>query len=551
MKRLLFTNGLLFGVSAVTFAGGLLTNTNQNVAFLRNPSRDAAIAIDGVVSNPAGVVFLKDGIHLSVNIQNAHQTRDVTSTFGPFVYGDGNTGTTKKYRGKADAPIVPSLQAAYNKNNWSFQFNFAITGGGGKCEFDKGLGSFESTVAMLPLLSRSLPSMAEGMGLGTIEGMPLIDNYKMDTYMRGRQYYYGFTLGAARKINDNLSVYAGVRGLYGTSNYYGYVRDIQVKVGDNWLPASETFKNYSLASAQDYGVATEQAKEAMAGNKPEDAAEYAAKAKDAYTKAVLYQALGTATEDVTLNCDQWGLGFAPILGVDYKVGNFNFAAKYEFKTRMRLHNKSANSASAENIAVLAKYKDGQKVEDDSPALLTVGAQWEIIPSLRVSAGWHHFFDKAGHMYEHHEQKLGGDTNEYLAGVEYDINKAIQASCGFQKTCYDFTDDYMEDISFNVSSWTFGVGVGIKLKENMKLNLAYFQTNYGDYTTATTNDFNNQSAVAAGIIAPVVAKLTESEEMGAMAAQAAKTALVNSGSLAGSNSFTRTNRVLGIGFDISF
>ena len=137
MKRLLFTNGLLFGVSAVTFAGGLLTNTNQNVAFLRNPSRDAAIAIDGVVSNPAGVVFLKDGIHLSVNIQNAHQTRDVTSTFGPFVYGDGNTGTTKKYRGKADAPIVPSLQAAYNKNNWSFQFNFAITGGGGKCEFDK------------------------------------------------------------------------------------------------------------------------------------------------------------------------------------------------------------------------------------------------------------------------------------------------------------------------------------------------------------------------------------------------------------------------------
>ena len=514
MKRLLFTNGLLFGVSAVTFAGGLLTNTNQNVAFLRNPSRDAAIAIDGVVSNPAGVVFLKDGIHLSVNIQNAHQTRDVTSTFGPFVYGDGNTGTTKKYRGKADAPI-------------------------------------ESTVAMLPLLSRSLPSMAEGMGLGTIEGMPLIDNYKMDTYMRGRQYYYGFTLGAARKINDNLSVYAGVRGLYGTSNYYGYVRDIQVKVGDNWLPASETFKKYSLASAQAYGVATEQAKEAMAGNKAEDAAEYAAKAKDAYTKAVLYQALGTATEDVTLNCDQWGLGFAPIMGIDYKVGNFNFAAKYEFKTRMRLHNKSANSASAENIAVLAKYKDGQKVEDDSPALLTVGAQWEIIPSLRVSAGWHHFFDKAGHMYEHHEQKLGGDTNEYLAGVEYDINKAIQASCGFQKTCYDFTDDYMEDISFNVSSWTFGVGVGIKLKENMKLNLAYFQTNYGDYTTATTNDFNNQSAVAAGIIAPVVAKLTESEEMGAMAAQAAKTALVNSGSLAGSNSFTRTNRVLGIGFDISF
>ena len=33
-------------------AGGLLTNTNQNVSFLRNPARDAAIGIDGVYSNP-------------------------------------------------------------------------------------------------------------------------------------------------------------------------------------------------------------------------------------------------------------------------------------------------------------------------------------------------------------------------------------------------------------------------------------------------------------------------------------------------------------------
>ena len=29
-------------------AGGFLTNTNQNVAFLRNPAREGAIGIDGV-----------------------------------------------------------------------------------------------------------------------------------------------------------------------------------------------------------------------------------------------------------------------------------------------------------------------------------------------------------------------------------------------------------------------------------------------------------------------------------------------------------------------
>ena len=49
------------------YAGGILTNTNQNIAFLRNPARDAAIGIDGVYTNPAGVVFLDNGVHVSFN----------------------------------------------------------------------------------------------------------------------------------------------------------------------------------------------------------------------------------------------------------------------------------------------------------------------------------------------------------------------------------------------------------------------------------------------------------------------------------------------------
>ena len=30
------------------FAGGIITNTNQSVLFLKNPARDAAIGLDGV-----------------------------------------------------------------------------------------------------------------------------------------------------------------------------------------------------------------------------------------------------------------------------------------------------------------------------------------------------------------------------------------------------------------------------------------------------------------------------------------------------------------------
>ena len=57
---------LMMAAAEAAMAGGLLTNTNQNVAFLRNPARDGAIGIDGVYSNPAGVVFLGEGFHLSI-----------------------------------------------------------------------------------------------------------------------------------------------------------------------------------------------------------------------------------------------------------------------------------------------------------------------------------------------------------------------------------------------------------------------------------------------------------------------------------------------------
>ncbi len=46
--------------------------------------------------------------------------------------------------------------------------------------------------------------------------------------MHGRQYYYGLSVGAAYKFSDNFSAFAGVRGVYASTNYYGYVENIKV-----------------------------------------------------------------------------------------------------------------------------------------------------------------------------------------------------------------------------------------------------------------------------------------------------------------------------------
>ena len=496
-KTLCLALAVLAGAETMQ-AGGLLTNTNQNIAFLRNPARDAAIGIDGVYSNPAGVAFLGEGFHFSLNLQNVHQTRTIDTTFPTFVFNHTNPGSqTHPFEGKADAPILPSIQAAYNKDRWSFQFGFAITGGGGKCEFEDGLGSFEKVVGgMVYQNAPTVNSLYQTLAAAGIPGMAdhaMGNQYAYDSYMRGRQYYFGFTLGAAYRLSDHLSVYGGVRMLYGNSNYYGYVKNIQVEHIDNGVSnmvnASQHFTELAAQLNQYSGMM-----EAM-GN--QQAAQQLAAAAQGST------ALGTATQDIELNCDQVGWGIAPIIGIDYKVGNLNLAAKYEFKTRMRLKNKAANSLSAESIELLDKFKDGEKVAEDSPALLAVGAQYSILPSLRVMAGYHHYFDVDTKQYL---KDVQSDTNEDLFGAEWNINDIVEVSAGGQRTIDGNTDKGMNDISFNVNSWSYGLGVGVNVAKNVKINVAYFQTLYEDYN-----------------------KVTET----------------------GQDCFTRSNRVIGIGADFKF
>ena len=208
--------------SSVSFAGGLLTNTNQNVAFNRMMSREASIGIDGVYYNPAGVVFLGEGHHLSLNWQLAYQTRTINNNYLLFNNNTQNPTTPRDFKGDAFAPVIPSLQYAYNKGRWSFQANLALNGGGGKCTFDNGLGSFEKIVSETAMGACQLAQVVDGAAAAY--GVPAIfssdkvfgkdGKYSYDSYMHGRQYYYGISIGAAYKFSDNFSAFAGVRTIY-------------------------------------------------------------------------------------------------------------------------------------------------------------------------------------------------------------------------------------------------------------------------------------------------------------------------------------------------
>lgn len=76
-KRLILT-AALSAASLSAFAGGYVTNTNQNVAFLRNPAQNAVIGVQGAYFNPAGIAFMNNGWHLALDVQTAVQRRYTT-----------------------------------------------------------------------------------------------------------------------------------------------------------------------------------------------------------------------------------------------------------------------------------------------------------------------------------------------------------------------------------------------------------------------------------------------------------------------------------------
>lgn len=483
-------------------AGGILTNTNQSISFLRNPARDGAIGIDGVYSNPAGVAFMNEGFHIAFNWQSVWQTRTVTTTNPLFALGVQNdAATSKTYKGYARAPFLPSLQGAYNKGRWSLQFNAAVTGGGGKCEFKQGLGSFEGAVGQI---ANSLkPLGATG--------------YDLNSYMQGKQFYFGLTVGAAYKVNEHLSVYGGLRALYGIATYKAKISDIRVNTANGLIPFGtylDQTNAYLAGNLAQVQAGLNQLKpiiDAQGENAPEQyLTQYktllATQAQLTTTQASLTQ-LEVYREGVNLQSDQTGFGIAPIIGVDYRTGDFNFAAKYEFRTRMSMKNKSTVDE-VMAIEAVNQFRDGTSVREDNPAQLAFGAQWSMLPNVRVNAGYHHFYDAESKKYADKQKLLDGGTNEYLGGVEWDPVDKLTVSGGFQITKYGLTDSYMNDISFVVDSWSFGLGAKYQVSDKVAVNAAYFQTNYGDYRTAPS---------AAGV----------------------------------QNSFTRTNKVLGLGVEVDF
>ena len=244
---------------------------------------------------------------------------------------------------------------------------------------------------------------------------------------------------------------------------------------------------------------------------------------------------GNDLVNLQLDCLQKGWGFAPIVSVDFHEGPLTLAARYEFRTKINTENDTKTlSARIRNTdpttaAVMpyiegalalqqfgdkvAPYQDGAETRYDMPSLFVVAAQYEITSKLRAAAEYHFFDDKNAKMAGNRQDELEHGTHEVLLGAEYYVNDMLTVSLGGQRTDYGLSDNYQTHTSFACDSYSLGCGAAVNLNEKIRLNVSYFCTLYSDYKKEQTN--------------------------------------YQSLPFAGSDTFSRTNHVIGLGIDYKF
>ena len=355
------------------------------------------------------------------------------------------TLNSPEFIGKLYVPFFPGIYAAYKTGDWAFSLGFNPPAGGGSVEFAEGLPMLEKDVSMIPSM---LTAQGEQMNQGS--GLLRTTKYSMESMLKGSSICYGIQAGTSYKINDMFSAFAGVRMLLASNSYEGYVKNIMINPVHPLLnPTGD------MMSASQFFTAA-----GMAAN-------------------------AAATSDQALDVIQKGKGIAPILGFHFRNNGLNLAAKYEFQTNITLKNETKQNA-------MNMYPDGQELRSDVPALLSLAGSYDIIPALTFSVTYlHHFepqatiesWDAATASIVKRQDLIDCGTNEYMAGLEWKLNKKLTLSAGGQYSDVGVSNAWQNDITHNLDNFTVGLGAAYQFTDRLTLNIGGLNT---WYSAATIN-----------------------------------------------------------------
>lgn len=420
--------------------------SNSTATVVRDPARQASTEIDAVLFNPAGTAFLNDGWHLSLNGVLSSQRFNLGDSYHSIEKSMLNT--------------IPSLQAAYKKGSLALSLSVANEGGYGTwARSEDALLTNLLTNAFNPTFETYKDVMSQ-----YTNHCNLADQFLSKAMINGDLYNFSARVGAAYQLNPHWSVYAGVRLNYVTEttkvNLYRWVERANgsIDTPNQYFNAVNDEFQKTIQDKNDEVLGTDEAlKEQLIGILGDMLNESMAEIPD-YTPM-----LDTRTT---------GWGISPVIGVDYTFSNFNFAARYEFETK--IHPKGHSSLSYH-----------------IPSLLSVGASWQINDNLKIAVGgnWHHLHKntygrKQSAAYSDPRtsiaagllaQKHSFTSGEYTASVSFSPVNRLLMSVGYTYSSAmlpTYKSFYAQSIPASNSISTHAVSGGLRYELNDNIQLDF-------------------------------------------------------------------------------
>ena len=438
MKKSLLILSLI--ASANAFAGSIDYLAQQDAEYFAHPSMIGKIGVSGAYYNPAGTVFLEDGLYVQLNSQTLLKNYEMETVM---------VGTDKLSH-ESDHPtlFVPSIQIVKKEGDRSYFLHAGAAAGGGKVKYDNGISAFEVIGAGI-MKSFNTEFLAPGIkNENYFPGTTV--RYLGGSTVNGSSYYFNTTFGMAQKINSKFSIAGGVRVMYVTRELNGSA-DYELDLKNDKLPKQKGNVHVDIDSERTgWGVG------GVIG--------FNYQPTDKLNIGFKYES------EVHLNLDA--------------DGNIKTHSKDNPYFNANLTGKGSITDGINNTLkgqpVIAEWLvDGNR---NLPAMMALGVSYQLTDRITLLTSGNYYFIKDANTdnpYDHYDNGY-----EVSVGVDYKLNDKWTLMAGYQYTDTGANEKTYKDTDYALDADMYGAGVKYTPDETKEFLISYA---YVDYKNGTAVD----------------------------------------------------------------
>lgn len=450
----------LLGLLGV-FAGGeglhaqtanLYTIPNQSAHFVRMPSRESSTEIDAVFHNPAGLVELDEGFHLSINNQGLNQLSRVSSDYQHL------REVPTEYEGVASSLVFPSVFAAWRKGRIAISGGLMMVGGSGGATYTN-LPEADAGIADAIPLMKSLVALGNIDALiesatGNNPGYARLTDYRFDFVSKGVGFSPGAQLGLSYQASKLFSVAFGVRFVQQFVSATSTLENVEVYNPnlDAWYHPGDYLR--MVASDPNLMEPFPAVLEATAGSLDVDLA------------------------PAELDMRQYGIGLTPIIGLGIRPSErINVGIRYEHNTPMTLKTTINDGKDAGG-----RFVDGTETRADLPGFVTIGAGYKLSDRLTARVGMRYMFDTKTD-WEGRDSLINENYYELSIAGQYAFSEKVLVSAGYTYNRPNVDAEYQQETDFRLPGHTLAGGGAYAINERFLVNVGLMMTLFKPETNA--------------------------------------------------------------------